>query len=49
MTHPVKIILAIALGISLVLLSAGTAFRLAHPPTPAPVLNFPLLPKKATP
>ena len=46
MTHPVKSIIAIALAIGI---SLGTAFRLAHPPTPAPVLNFPLMPKKATP
>ena len=48
MTHPVKSIIAIALAIALGI-SLGTAFRLAHPPTPAPVLNFPLMPKKATP
>jgi hypothetical protein len=43
MTHPVKIILAIALGLSTLSLSIGEAWHLAHS---APTFNFPVIPKK---
>lgn len=37
------LILSIAIAISIVLLSAGEAWHLAHA---APIFNFPIIPKK---
>ena len=45
MSPAARIILTIAVGLALVLLAAGEAWHLAHP-APAPVFNFPVVPKK---
>ena len=43
MSNAHKTILIIAIGVSLILLAAGTAYHIA---VPAPLFNFPLVPKK---